>query len=348
MQVLSIVGARPQFVKLAPISWSSSDVFSHKILHTGQHYDPMLSQSFFDELNIPAPDFRLSIGSGNHGEQTGKMLIEIEKVLLENRPDHVIVYGDTNSTLAGAIAASKLHIPVSHVESGLRSYNRLMPEEINRIVVDHCSDLLFAPTKTAMKNLQHEGLGEIAIQSGDVMLEAINFIRNKTTSSLSKEEYIFATIHRAENTDDTERIKLIISQLRKSPIVVHLHCHPRLEKILDTLNLKFDSDNLRIYPPLDYFSTIKKLSESSGVITDSGGLQKESYILSKPCLIVRTESEWVETLLSGANVLDPDLKYVQDSWWTNSKTEGNVEIFGDGFTSKVIVNKIKDYISSNT
>ena len=218
MRVLSIVGARPQFVKLSPISWSAQGNFTHQILHTGQHYDPLLSESFFNTLNIPNPDFQLNAGSGLHGEQTGKMLTDIEQVLIKNEPDHVIVYGDTNSTLAGAIAASKLNIPISHIESGLRSFNRRMPEEINRVITDHCSSMLFAPTQNAMVNLRTEGLGEISFLSGYVMVETLSYIRSQSDFETRSDEYLFATINRAENTDSTGRITHIILEMRQSPI----------------------------------------------------------------------------------------------------------------------------------
>ena len=348
MQVMSIVGARPQFVKLAPISWSAKGKFDHLILHTGQHYDPMLSESFFTTLDIPNPDFQLNIGSGSHGEQTGRMLSEIEKTLIANRPDHVIVYGDTNSTLAGAVAASKLHIPISHIEAGLRSFNRRMPEEINRVLTDHCSNLLFAPTENAMLNLRKEGLGDFAVLSGDVMVETLNFIISQSSFETHSENFIFATIHRAENTDNRDRITTIISELRKSQIPVHLHCHPRLKGVLEELQLMEDSENLKFLPPLDYVSTIKKVSSALGVITDSGGLQKESYILGKPCLVVRSESEWVEALSEGSNFLDPNLEFIQKDWWTRNETTQNPSIFGDGNSSRTIISAIKSYKSANT
>lgn len=348
MRVLSIVGARPQFVKLAPISWSAQGNLIHQILHTGQHYDPLLSESFFTTLNIPKPDFQLSAGSGLHGEQTGKMLAAIEQVLIENKPDHVIVYGDTNSTLAGALAASKLNIPISHIESGLRSFNRRMPEEINRVITDHCSNMLFAPTQNAMVNLRTEGLGEISFLSGDVMVETLSCIRSQSDFVIRSDEYLFATIHRAENTDSTRRITHIISEMRKSPIPIHLHCHPRLKKVLDALGLSNDSENLKLFPPLDYVSTIHKILGASGVLTDSGGLQKEAYILEKPCLVVRTESEWVEALSEGSNFLDPELVRVKMNWWSSKEVSPNNSIFGDGTASKIIVNAIKNYKSSNT
>jgi UDP-N-acetylglucosamine 2-epimerase (non-hydrolysing) len=343
VRVLSIVGARPQFVKLAPICWAAKDSFTHLILHTGQHYDPILSESFFNVLNIPIPDFQLSIGSGLHGEQTGKMLIEIEKVLVADRPDHVIVYGDTNTTLAGAISAKKLNIPISHVESGLRSFNRRMPEEINRILTDHSSELLFAPTQNAMMNLRREGLGDRAFFSGDVMVETLNYIRSHGNLVEKTNSFLFATIHRAENTDQQVRLQYIVSKLQKSPIPVHLHCHPRLQKALEQLDINDNSGNLVLMPPLDYVSTINKVINSSGVITDSGGLQKEAYILNKPCLVVRPESEWVEALYQGSNFLDPGLLRVQTNWWSNKKAVENKSIFGDGKSSHKIVTSIKNY-----
>ena len=348
MRVLSIVGARPQFVKLAPICWSAKESFTHLILHTGQHYDPMLSESFFNALNIPKPDFQLSIGSGMHGEQTGKMLIEIEKVLLANKPDHIIVYGDTNSTLAGALAASKLNIPISHIEAGLRSFNRHMPEEINRIITDHCSEILFAPTETAMINLKQEGLKEKSCLSGDVMVETLEFMTNKINLEKNNENYIFATIHRAENTDQRKRLAYIMLKLQKSPIPVHLHCHPRLQKALEEFSLNHDAGSLNLLPPLDYFSTINKIINASGVITDSGGLQKEAYILKKPCLVVRSESEWLEALNEGSNFLDPDLSSVETNWWSGKKAKENKNIFGDGNSSRISVTSIQNNNSSKT
>ena len=337
---MSIVGARPQFVKLAPIQWESTNKFIHQILHTGQHYDPLLSSSFFRILEIPNPDFNLQIGSGTHGAQTGKMLIEIEDILLREKPDHVIIYGDTNTTLAGALAASKLHIPISHIEAGLRSFNFQMPEEINRITADHVSNLLFAPTLQSMKNLVREGLDSKALLVGDVMLESLRFITSKIDNKSNHSDFLFATIHRAENTDDEERIRFIVSQLRKSPVEVHLHCHPRLEKVLLNLGILMDYPKVKFFPPLDYFSTIQKISNSCGVITDSGGLQKEAYILNKSCLVVRKETEWVETLQSGRNFLDPELGKIEKEWWFEYNELPEGEVFGDGNSARKIVSKI--------
>jgi UDP-N-acetylglucosamine 2-epimerase len=344
MRVLSIVGARPQFVKLAPISWTSEGIFEHKILHTGQHYDPMLSEIFFQSLKIPNPDFQLKIGSGPHGEQTGRMLIEIERVLVSSRPDHVILYGDTNSTLAGAIATQKLNIPISHVEAGLRSFNRVMPEEINRVVTDHCSNLLFAPTISSMINLRNEGLGDSSILSGDVMVETLEYIRNEIPINSESSNFLIATIHRPENTDNPERMIKIMGKLKDSPIKIHLHCHPRLRNVLEELNLMKDSENLTLLPPLDYLSLVRNVIESKGVVTDSGGLQKEAYILKKPCMVLRTESEWVETLETGRSFLDPNLERINQNWWSpREHGEQEVNIFGDGSASKTIISAIRNY-----
>lgn len=347
MNVISIVGARPQFVKLAPISWSSKNQFNHGILHTGQHYDPLLSDSFFETLNIPAPDYQLNIGSGSHGEQTGRMIIEIEAIFVANQPDHVIVYGDTNSTLAGAIASTKLNIPISHVEAGLRSFNRSMPEETNRIITDHCSNFLFAPTKTALNNLRIEGLADHSIHSGDVMVEALAYVQKKSqTNRINQDDYIFATIHRAENTDNPARISQIISKMRTSQKTILLHCHPRLKKVLQDLGLYKDSKILKFLPPLDYISTINTVKNSLGVITDSGGLQKEAYILNKSCLVVRNESEWIETIEDGSNFLDPNLDEIEYNWWDRKPiqiTDNNV--FGDGNASRIIVKQILESFS---
>lgn len=339
------MGARPQFVKLAPIAWTSKDFVSHGIIHTGQHYEPLLSDSFFETLHIPKPDFNLGVGSGSHAEQTGKMLVGIEEILQSHRPDHVILYGDTNSTLSGAIVASKLDIPISHIEAGLRSFNRRMPEEINRILTDHCSNLLFAPTKTAMKNLHNEGLGSSSFLSGDVMIETIEHIVREIDSDIPEEDFIFCTIHRAENTDNADRIKDIIFKLRKSLVPVHLYCHPRLRNILTKLGLFYESQNLKLFSPLNYMDSIKKISASLGVITDSGGIQKESYILSKSCMIVRNETEWVELLSNGAHFLDSDLISITSDWWSRVKVKDEESLFGKGQISKFILEKILNFHS---
>jgi UDP-N-acetylglucosamine 2-epimerase (non-hydrolysing) len=348
MRLLSIVGARPHFVKLAPISWAAKERVEHKILHTGQHYDAILSDSFFQILGIPEPDFQLNVGSGLHGQQTGSMIMGIEEILLQEKPDHVLVYGDTNTTLAGAIAASKLNIPLSHVEAGLRSFNDEMPEEVNRVLTDHCSTLLFAPTATALNNLKIEGLVQKSFLSGDVTVETLNHIRKGMKQDEECKDYFFATIHRAENTADEARISYIVGEMRKSSIPIHLHCHPRLKNALDSYGIGGDSETLRFLPPLDYISTIKKISGSLGVITDSGGVQKESFILHKPCMVIRSETEWVETLQSGSNFLDPNLLQISSDWWVTPQGMDSDLIFGTGQTAKLIIDEILAYSSRKT
>jgi UDP-N-acetylglucosamine 2-epimerase len=307
-----------------------------------------MSAIFFEELGIPKPYTNLQVGSSSHAEQTAQIMVGVENLINETHPDAILIYGDTNSTLAGALAASKLNIPISHIEAGLRSFNRRMPEEVNSVLTDHCSSLLFAPTESAMFNLRKEGLGDSAVLSGDVMVESLNFITSQSDFVTHSENYLFATIHRAENTDTKERITKIIFELRQSQIPVHLHCHPRLKKVLEELGIFHDSENLKFLSPLDYFSTIKKISNSVGVITDSGGLQKEAYILGKPCLVVRSESEWVEALSDGSNFLDPNLESVQKNWWSENKPKRNINIFGDGKSSHTIISAIESYKSANT
>lgn len=348
MDVMSIVGARPQFVKLAPISWASQTKFNHFILHTGQHYDASLSEDFFTKLSIPAPNIVLKTGSGTHGDQTSRMLLEIEKSLLKNKPDHVIVYGDTNSTLAGVIAASKLNIPISHIEAGLRSGNRRMPEEINRIVADHTSNLLFAPTQSAYQNLWTEGLGQYSFQVGDVMLETLKYVLQMTSQNHSgKDEYFFATIHRVENTDSLERLNLLLTRLSQSPVKIRLYAHPRLTKMIKFHELVVPTGNLELFDPLSFDESILMMKNSLGVITDSGGIQKEAFLLEKTCLIARQETEWVETLESKSSILDPNLELLETEWWVRSADMKNPEVFGDGTTSLKIIEQILNYHSMN-
>ena len=318
MKVVAIVGARPQFVKAAVVSRALRAAGIQEILvHTGQHYDDNMSRVFFEELQIPAPDHNLGIGSGSHGAQTGKMLEAIEQVLTQNQPDFVLVYGDTNSTLAGALAAAKLHIPVAHVEAGLRSFNRRMPEEINRVLTDHVSALLFTPTETADKNLHNEGIPRGVHRVGDVMYDAVLFYRDlaKKNASVLKNlqlqprQYILATIHRAENTDDPERLREIFSALIElasaTPIVLPLH--PRTRKILDSSgalkNSSAAAKNLRLIEPISYLNMLALESEAKTILTDSGGVQKEAFFFRVPCVTLRDETEWVETVEAGWNTI---------------------------------------------
>jgi UDP-N-acetylglucosamine 2-epimerase (non-hydrolysing) len=339
MRVVSIVGARPQFVKLAPIAWQAKDFCEHLIIHTGQHYDPLLTDVFFSELNIPSPIEYLISGSGTHVEQTARILIGIESALEKLKPDKVIVYGDTNSTLAGALCASKMNIDVGHIEAGLRSYNQNMPEEINRIISDHISNILFAPTEIAMSNLQKEGLGNKSLLVGDLMFELIHDFDSKLPRihKKSKNGRIFCTIHRAENTDSPERLSYIIDTLSKSLIPVDLFAHPRLLAKSKKFGINLNKGKINVKEPISYFSTITLLTKYNGVVTDSGGLQKESYFLSVPCLTVRSETEWPETLKNNWNRLDSKLTFIYENWWELPGEKPIISEFGDGKTSLKIL-----------
>ncbi len=359
-KILTIVGARPQFIKAAAISHVIRDKYADSIcediLHTGQHYDDTMSGRFFSELDIPLPKYNLGVGSGNHGAQTAAMLKGIEEVLLSTHYDGVLVYGDTNSTLAGALAAAKLHVPVYHVEAGLRSFNRDMPEEINRVVTDHVSSLLFAPTQTAMQNLRHEGFKEDnVVLSGDVMLDnALHYSSLPTThwcavSSADNPlptDFILATIHRDFNTDHPERLKNILSALNKIAeqynTKVLFPIHPRTKKQLQKYNFQFSIFNFQFTEPLSYLETLGALQQAHLVLTDSGGLQKEAYFCGKPCVILRPETEWVEIVDAGAaRLADADPSRIFDAanhlWGFKPSPPTN---FGDGHSAEKIIKKI--------
>lgn len=313
MKVTSIVGARPQFVKLAPIAKAFAEAgVEHLIIHTGQHYDPMLSDVFFTDLGIPAPDVHLGVGSGGHGEQTGTMLAKLDSILTEQDPDWVLLYGDTNSTLAGAISAVKLHLKVAHLEAGLRSFNRRMPEEHNRVLTDHAADLLLAPTEVAAQHLANEGLAERTVVVGDVMTDVLYQVRDTvsgrpspvvTELGLAPGGYSVATIHRAENTDDPQRLAAILAGIAAVDHPVVLLAHPRLVAKCDEHGLELGGGNLVAHPPLSYPDLVSAVLGGRGVITDSGGLQKEAFLLKRKCSTVRTETEWVETVELGWNQL---------------------------------------------
>ena len=311
-KVLTVVGARPQFIKSVPVSRCLRTRATEIVVHTGQHYDGTMSDIFFRELDIPDPDYNLGVGSSPHGEQTGEMLKGIEKVLLKEQPDYVLVYGDTNSTLAGALAAAKLHIPVAHVEAGLRSFNRVMPEEINRVVTDHVSSLLFAPTETAVRNLRDEGINEGVFLVGDVMFDAaLQHLKRAQEHSrilgrlgIQPKTYALATVHRAENTDEAERLQGIVSALgslaRELPVVFPVH--PRTQKALQGMQGGHEH-GLILIEPVSYMDMLLLESEARVIVTDSGGVQKEAYFFGVPCVTLREETEWVETIESGWNVL---------------------------------------------
>ena len=314
--VLSIVGARPQFVKAAVVSRAlASAGVAETIVHTGQHYDPQMSRVFFDELGIPAPAVNLGAGSGSHAVQTGEIMTALERFVIDRaRPDFVLVYGDTNSTLAGALVAAKLHLPVAHVEAGLRSFNRRMPEEINRVVTDRVSSLLFCPTQVAVDNLEREGVTAGVHLTGDVMLDATRFFAGHaavqvplgTLTSHPAKGYCLATIHRAENTDDPARLKGIFEGLGRLDEPVLLPLHPRTRQCLDGAALPA---NVEILEPAGYLAMLTLVRNARRVLTDSGGVQKEAYWLETPCVTLRGETEWIETRANGWNRLagaDPD------------------------------------------
>jgi UDP-N-acetylglucosamine 2-epimerase (non-hydrolysing) len=313
VKIVSVVGARPQFVKLAPIHKAAVAAgVEHVIVHTGQHYDPMLSDVFFDDLGIAAPDVHLGVGSGSHGVQTGAMLAALDGVFDEHRPDWVLVYGDTNSTVAAALSAVKMHIPVAHLEAGLRSFNRRMPEEHNRVMTDHAADLLLAPTDVAVEHLAHEGLAERTVLVGDVMTDVLFEVRDRVAQTpsallselgLSAGGYYVATIHRAENTDDPARLSEVVDALAALDKPVVLLAHPRVVAKASAHGIQLDRGALIAHAPLAYPELIAAVLSSGGVVTDSGGLQKEAFLLRVPCTTVRTETEWVETVALGWNIL---------------------------------------------
>jgi UDP-N-acetylglucosamine 2-epimerase (non-hydrolysing) len=311
VKVVSIVGARPQFVKLKPVDDALVDVgVDHVVIHTGQHYDARMSQAFFEGLDLPDPAINLEVGSGPHGQQTGRMLEGLEAALESLAPDWVLVYGDTNSTLAGALAAAKLHLPMGHVEAGLRSFNQSMPEEINRIATDHVSDLLFAPTQSAVDNLSTEGLAERTVFTGDVMADLLMSVADKLrtatpAASSGSDRYVVATIHRASNTDDAVQLGLLLANMQRIPAQVRLIAHPRLRDAAAQAGLTLETGNVTVVEPLPYLEMLRLVADSAGVVTDSGGLQKEAYLLRVPCTTLRAETEWIETLQDGSNFLDP-------------------------------------------
>lgn len=356
MKLVTIVGARPQFIKASALSraLASYPDVEEVIIHTGQHFDENMSAVFFEEMDIPAPKYNLDIHSLGHGAMTGRMLEEIEKILVVERPDFVVVYGDTNSTLAGALAAKKLHIQVVHIEAGLRSFNMDMPEEVNRILTDRISDILFCPTMTAVQNLKMEGFESFdskVYNSGDIMYDAALFFKDKAANKasiysgmdLKENEFILATIHRQENTDNQARLRSIINVLnnihRSKPVIVPLH--PRTQSILKKLGIQ---PEFRVIEPVGYLDMIALTSHAYLVLTDSGGLQKEAYFFGKYCITLRDQTEWVELVNHGLNQLtgaDEDKIWEAYQSVDYATLNFDVQLYGNGQAAHFIIEKLR-------
>ncbi|QOW61718.1 non-hydrolyzing UDP-N-acetylglucosamine 2-epimerase [Treponema pedis] len=352
MHILTVVGARPQFIKAAVLSRYIKENpqlgVKETLVHTGQHYDKNMSDVFFTEMDIPQPDYNLKIGSGYHGKMTGLMLEKIEGLLLNLKPDIILVYGDTNSTLAGALAASKLHIPVAHIEAGLRSFMMAMPEEQNRRLTDHLSTWLFCPTDTAVENLKKEGIinssGKISAdnkavyKTGDIMYDASLYYRKKTADIEIPKDFVLLTIHRAENTDNIERLKNIVeavNNLSEKKFIFPIH--PRTKKILSESGLSFGS-NVKLIEPVGYLEMLKYEETCSAVLTDSGGVQKEAFFFQKPCITMRDSTEWIELVDSGWNILvGADTKKIMTALTDIKVPDKYPELYGNGKTACRII-----------
>jgi UDP-N-acetylglucosamine 2-epimerase (non-hydrolysing) len=351
---MSVVGARPQFVKLAPIAHAAAAAgVEHFVIHTGQHYDHRMSDSFFDDLRIPAPDVNLGVGSASHAVQTGQMLADLEPVMQAVRPDWVLAYGDTNSTLATAVCATKIHLPLAHLEAGLRSFNRRMPEEHNRVLTDHSADLCLAPTRTAMAHLRDEGLGERSVLVGDVMtdvlLSTLNALRSAPTDSPipSEGEYAVATIHRPDNTDSADRLQAIVTALASSPVPVFLAAHPRLVSKAAEHGVTLTAGAITTVPPLTYPQLIQAVSSARHVVTDSGGLQKEAFLLGTPTTTLRPETEWVETLDGSWNELVNDPNDILTIIERPRPTAPRGTPYGDGHAADLVIETLIKASRSN-
>lgn len=353
MKIVSVVGARPQFIKSAPVSKAITNAgYVEVLVHTGQHYDYGMSKVFFEELEIREPYINLNIGSGTHAQQTGKMLVGIETILVEQKPDVVLVYGDTNSTLAGSLAAAKLGIKTAHVEAGLRSYNRSMPEEHNRVLTDHCSDLLFCPTRTAVDNLATEGICKQVYLVGDTMYDAIQqfseLARQRSTIlntlNLQPQNYILLTIHRPYNTDEPEVLSAILRATQNVENIIIFPVHPRTSQKIHAAKITIPL-NVKLIDPVGYFDMLMLEMNAKAIMTDSGGIQKEAYFLKVKCLTLRPETEWVETVSSGWNTL---VGADEDKILTALEAKPKlllpqVDLFGDGHASEKIVNILGAY-----
>lgn len=358
MKALSVVGARPQFIKSLAVSRALRARHTEVLVHTGQHYDYEMSKVFFEGLNLPEPDYNLGVGSGNHGEQTGRMLMALEGPIAAEGPNVVLVYGDTNSTLAGALAAAKLNVPVAHVEAGLRSYNRSMPEEINRVVADHVSSMLFCPTPHAVENLAREGIRDGVVMTGDVMIDAARLsaeAAGKTSSimrelSLRPRGYFLATVHRASNTDKLGNLERIVEAFLALELPVVFPVHPRTRKSLEQGGL-FErieaSKNVRLIPPQGYLDFVELERNARAILTDSGGIQKEACFYGVPCVTLREETEWVETVERGYNTLvgadkDAIVQAAERAARTGPLPPAR-DLYGDGHAAEKIVAALESF-----
>lgn len=353
-KIVSVIGTRPQYVKAAAVSRELRKQFHEVLVDTGQHYDYKMAGIFFEELELPGPEYNLRVGSGLHGAQTAAMISGLEQLLIKERPDGVLIYGDTNSTLAGALAAAKLQIPLFHVEAGLRSFNSKMPEEINRKLTDHISDVLFAPTDTAVQHLRSEGITRNVLQVGDVMLDAVRYYWSKSKAEYAPEsfgvqrnEYYLATIHRAENTDDPVRLKAITEALLRLEATLLLPLHPRTLSRLQTLGLDAvltSSPHICLIEPVSYLAMLQLERHAKGIITDSGGVQKEAYFAGVPCFTLRSETEWTETLSGGWNVLVDPLRDDLSAVVARSGIPAvKPDVYGDGRAARHIVDHMLEW-----
>ena len=356
MKLITIIGARPQFIKAAAVS---REIAKHEnideiIVHTGQHFDTNMSEIFFEQMQIPKPDYNLEINSLSHGAMTGRMIEKIEEVLMIEKPDWVLVYGDTNSTISGSLAAKKLHIKVAHVEAGLRSFNRNMPEEINRILTDKISDLLLCPTDTAVQNLQNEGIGNNSlarvVKCGDVMQDAAIFYSDLAQKPEIEvpEQFISATIHRAENTDYPKRLTSIFNALTEisKEISIILPLHPRTKKIISNSQLKINNSELIFIDPVGYLEMIYLLKNCKMVMTDSGGLQKEAFFFHKPCVTLRDETEWIELVENGYNMIvgsNYDKIISGFHLMKDKQLNYNINLYGNGKASELIIKELIEF-----
>jgi UDP-N-acetylglucosamine 2-epimerase len=352
-KILSVIGARPQFIKAGPLSQEMRKYFKEVLVHTGQHYDYGMSDIFFTELSIPEPDYNLGVGAVSQGKMTGDMLSKLEDVILTEKPDIVLIYGDTNSTLAGALAAVKLHIPIAHVEAGLRSYNRSMPEEINRVLSDQVSTWLFVPSKVAKNNLEKEGIKEGVYEVGDIMFDVLLANSKKATDTsdvlktngLSSKNYFVATIHRAENTDEKDKLVRIFDIFASLNEKIILPIHPRTRNKIVSFGLTVPK-NISAIEPLGYLDMLELMQNAKAIFTDSGGIQKEAYYLKVPCITLREESEWIETVEVGWNfIVGSDKVKFTNAFQQLDKVKSKEHpfLYGDGTTAEKIVNILREH-----